>query len=53
MPETPQPASLLEQLDAAQEEVLRNLDDLNTRIEAVIREWTRPAGSGTAVSEQA
>jgi uncharacterized protein YdcH (DUF465 family) len=35
------PLSLLEELDARQDELLDELDRLNQRIERVIGEWTR------------
>jgi len=36
------PHSLLEELDARQDELLAELERLNRRIEGVIAEWTRP-----------
>ena len=36
------PYSLLEELDARQNELLDELERLNRRIEGVIAEWTRP-----------
>jgi hypothetical protein len=42
--ETP-PASLLAELDARQDELLDELDALNGRIEAVIKEWSAWRGA--------
>jgi hypothetical protein len=45
MPEEVQdarPLSLLEELDARQDELLCELDRLNQRIERVVAEWTKP-----------
>ena len=35
-------SSLLDRLDTEQNDVIRALDELNIRVENVIREWTRP-----------
>ena len=40
MPEPPPAISLLEELDARQNELLDELDRLNAQIERVIAEWT-------------
>ena len=40
MPTPIEQASLLERLDRQQDEAIQALDELNTRIEATIREWT-------------
>jgi len=40
------PRSLLEELDARQDEVLDELDKLNGRIEKVIAEWSAWRGEG-------
>ncbi len=41
MPNEPNRPSLLEELDAKQNEVLEQLDALNGRIEAVLRDWSQ------------
>ncbi len=36
-----QPADLLREIDLRQEQVLRQLEELNARVEAVLQQWTR------------
>jgi len=42
LPDTEDQISLLERLDAEQNEVMRALDDLNSRVEETIGNWMRP-----------
>ena len=41
-----QQPTLLDELDARQDDVLDQLDDLNHRIESLLREFTGPVNSG-------
>ena len=46
MPETPPThPTLLDELDARQNDVLNQLDDLNGRVERLLREFSQPSGS--------
>ena len=48
-----QKMSLIERLDTEQNEVMSALDDLNTRVEEVIRAWMRPADEAPRRNEAA
>lgn len=40
MSQPQRPATFLEELEARQDEVLLQLDDLNQRVEQLLRQWT-------------
>lgn len=46
------PASLIEQLDARQNEVLRQLDELETRVKHTIQTWTDSRDDRETVNEK-
>jgi hypothetical protein len=45
--------TLLEELDARQDEVLDQLDELNLRVESVLKEWLGGRGDATLASKAA
>jgi len=51
MPDTTQPTSLLEDLDRRQDDVLVQLDDLNLRIEGLLKEWLSSRAAEADVSQ--
>jgi hypothetical protein len=53
MNNTPPPQSHLDAIDARQDDVLRQLEELNVRVEGLIKEWTAARHAGEEVETTA
>jgi len=53
MSNTSSPQSHLDEIDARQDDVLRQLDELNVRVEGLIKEWTAARHAGDEVETTA